>query len=170
MELPAALLMQLRRQGIAHLSRREHARQELSQKLSRDARRWLARECPDAHSKDSLGPALDALINEVLDWLARQGYQSQDRALQSRLHQRQARWGSRKIMHELESLGLSMDEEQKQALKHTELDRARLVWARRFGALPQDARERAQQIRFLMARGFSSETIRQVLRGPAAIE
>jgi regulatory protein len=39
------------------------------------------------------------------------------------------------------------------------------VWLRRFGVLPQSAEERGKQARFLQARGFSSETIRNVLRG-----
>jgi regulatory protein len=40
------------------------------------------------------------------------------------------------------------------------------VWARRFGGDPAtDAAERARQMRFLTARGFSAEVIRRVIRG-----
>ena len=48
-------------------------------------------------------------------------------------------------------------------LKSTELQRAREVWRRKFGALPADAAERGKQARFLAARGFDGEVIRRVL-------
>ena len=46
----------------------------------------------------------------------------------------------------------------------TELERARGVWQRRFDALPADAKERAKQGRFLLARGFSGAVVGRVLR------
>ena len=48
-----------------------------------------------------------------------------------------------------------------------EVARARQVWQKKFGAAPQDldAAGRARQMRFLLSRGFSGETIRRVLRG-----
>ncbi|MEE8222355.1 MAG: RecX family transcriptional regulator, partial [Nitrosomonadaceae bacterium] len=49
-------------------------------------------------------------------------------------------------------------------LKKTELETARTVWQKKFGAMPTNAKERAKQIRFLMGRGFASEIIGQVLR------
>ena len=50
------------------------------------------------------------------------------------------------------------------ALEGTELDRARSIWRRRFGVMPQTAQERGRQARFLQSRGFSMDTIRKVLR------
>jgi regulatory protein len=55
-------------------------------------------------------------------------------------------------------------------LKDTEAERARAVWAARFGRAPADAAERARQMRFLAQRGFSAETIRSVLDAPSAAE
>jgi regulatory protein len=49
-------------------------------------------------------------------------------------------------------------------LRDTELARAREVWARRFDAPATDAKERARQARFLMARGFGAEIVGKVLR------
>ena len=48
-----------------------------------------------------------------------------------------------------------------------ELQRAHAVWQNKFGAGAEtpDAAERARQMRFLLSRGFSGETIRRVLRG-----
>jgi regulatory protein len=40
-----------------------------------------------------------------------------------------------------------------------------VVWARKFDSPPNDAAERARQVRFMMNRGFSSDTIRRLLRG-----
>lgn len=52
-----------------------------------------------------------------------------------------------------------------QALRGTELERAREVWRRKFGEPAADAAGRAKQMRFLAARGFAGETIRRVLGG-----
>jgi len=41
------------------------------------------------------------------------------------------------------------------------------VWQRRFGVPPKDPRERARQLRFLAARGFSGEVARRALQGAA---
>jgi regulatory protein len=41
------------------------------------------------------------------------------------------------------------------------------VWAKRFGHLPGDLRERGRQARFLEQRGFDPGVIRRVLRGAA---
>jgi len=53
-------------------------------------------------------------------------------------------------------------------LRESELQRARAVWQRRFGALPTSPKERMQQMRFLAARGFGAEVVAQVLRGAGA--
>ena len=50
-------------------------------------------------------------------------------------------------------------------LKDSELDRAREVWRKKFGAPPQDAQERSKQIRFLITRGFAAEVVRRVVQG-----
>ena len=50
------------------------------------------------------------------------------------------------------------------SLKASEVERARAVWRKKFGELPQDAGVRAKQARFLAARGFGGEVIRRVLQ------
>jgi regulatory protein len=52
------------------------------------------------------------------------------------------------------------------ALKASELDTARDVWQRKFGMLPQDAKEKAKQMRFLQSRGFGFDVILKVLQAP----
>ena len=49
-------------------------------------------------------------------------------------------------------------------LLRAELERARAVWLRRFGdSPPQDARQWARQMRFLVARGFAGDVVRRVV-------
>jgi len=38
------------------------------------------------------------------------------------------------------------------------------VWQRKFGVAPQDAKEKARQMRFMQSRGFGFDVIFQVLR------
>ena len=49
-------------------------------------------------------------------------------------------------------------------LRESELDAARAVWARKFGTLPHDTRERARQVRFMQSRGFALETVLLIIR------
>ena len=85
-----------------------------------------------------------------------------------RLHARAARFGNARLSHELRQQGVD-DALVQAALADAddELQRARAVWQGKFGARAEtpDAAERARQMRFLMSRGFSGETIRRVLRG-----
>lgn len=49
-------------------------------------------------------------------------------------------------------------------LQETEVERATAVWRQRFAGPPADAKERAKQMRFLMARGFPGAVVSRVLR------
>ena len=51
------------------------------------------------------------------------------------------------------------------ALRASELERARALWQRRFGQVAADAASRAKQMRFLAGRGFSGDVIRKVIAG-----
>jgi len=53
-------------------------------------------------------------------------------------------------------------------LKDSELERAKGVWQRKFGAPAADASERAKHYRFLLTRGFSSEVVRTVVKQSGA--
>lgn len=85
------------------------------------------------------------------------------------MHARRAKYGVRRILHELKEKGVSADAVAAvlPELQESELETARAIWAKKFGILPQDARERARQSRFLASRGFGAETITKVLRCPA---
>ena len=144
---------QLRTRALALLARREHSRSEL--------RRKLLRSMPPAQGDE---PPVD--IDALLDELAAKGCLSEERFVESRLHVRAARFGSQRIRQELAQHGLKLSPAQQQALSVTELERAREVWRRKFGALPPaDAAQRARQGRFLAARGFAPDVVARVLRG-----
>jgi len=138
----------LKGRALRLLSQREHSRAELERKLA----------------KYEEEPGTLAL---ALDELAAKNFISEARVVASVLHQRASRMGAARVRQELQAKGIG-DEAVAQAidqLKDTELERAREVWRKRFDALPGDATERARQMRFLLARGFSGAVASRVLRG-----
>ena len=139
------------------LAQREHTRQELGDKLAR----WVAaRRCEAAEPAE---PAEADQIEPLLDALEQAGHLSDRRFVESRVHLRAPRFGNLRIQQELRQLGVRPDDATLDHLRATEAERARAVWAAKFGRAPADAAERARQMRFLAGRGFSAETIRRVL-------
>jgi hypothetical protein len=72
-----------------------------------------------------------------------------------------------RIRQELRARGVS-DELTRAAvadLRGSELQRARALWLRRYGQPAASPAERARQMRFLAARGFSGDVIRKVVGG-----
>lgn len=122
----------------------------------------------DRASRSAATEALLAEIDAVLDWLQTQRYQSDERFIESRLNSRAPRQGLARLRQDLARHGVSLDAETVQSLRQTEVQRARDVWRKRFDHLPADASERARQMRFLAARGFSGEVVRKVLGGGGA--
>jgi regulatory protein len=142
--------LSLKGRALKHLAAREHSRSELRRKLA-------------PHAED------DTDVERVLDELQDRGFLSEERFVESLVHRRSARHGVARIRQELGLKGISPDQmrEPLAALEASELARAHAVWARRFGTLPEDPRDHARQTRFLMARGFSGEVVRRVLKGEA---
>lgn len=137
----------LKTRALRYLSIREYSRKELAQKLA-----------PHASSDDDL--------DTLLQWLQEQGFLSEERFVDTYVRRQSARYGSMRILRELEATH-GLDES---ALRHAqaemqidEFERARRVWQKKFGRKPSDMREKARQIRFLQYRGFSADTIRQVM-------
>ena len=109
-----------------------------------------------------------ARVEAVLDWLEAHSYLSQQRFVESRLRTRCERHGNLRIRQELAQHGVSLPAETENALRESELNRARAVWERKFGragvAVESSTATAAKQARFLTSRGFSAEVIRKVLR------
>ena len=145
MERPAP---SLKARALRLLATREHSRLELQQKLA-----------PHAESAQALA--------QLLDDLHAKGLINEQRVLESVLYRRAAKLGTARIRQELQAKGLPEAAVQAatEQLRSTELNRARAVWSKKFGAPAQTPQERAQQLRFLSSRGFSADVLRRVVSG-----
>jgi len=155
-------LPSLHARALMWLSQREHSRHELRQKLQR----WVAAIAQGDTEPASVprpAPSADA-IEPLLDALQAAGHLSDERFVEGRVHARSARFGNRRIESELRHCGVSADESVRAQLRSSEALRAREVRAAKFGALPAGAAERARQMRFLAARGFTADAIRHALQ------
>lgn len=139
--------LSLKGRALRLLAGREHSRAELERKLT-------------AHEEEP------GELARILDELQAKGFISQARVIESVIHRRAERFGAARIRQELAGKGLDAEAvaEAMEGLKTTELERAREVWARKFGGeVVADPKERARQMRFLLARGFSAEVVRKVV-------
>ena len=145
---PAASLL---KRAVALLARREHSRVELARKLMRRLDEGQDRADVDA----------------VLDELQRRDLLSEDRFAAAVVRARASRYGDARLRQDLKSRGATPDAAATalDAVRGSELQRARTVWARRFHGPPASLQERARQVRFMEARGFSAAVIRRVLTG-----
>ena len=153
--------LSLKGRALALLAQREHSVVELRRKLLRHLQREVA-ATQDEDGAPGLGAA--ARVEEVLAWLSAHNYLSEERFIDSRVHARASRYGNLRIRQELAQHKLALSADMAQVLKDNELERALVVWRRKFGEAPADAAERARQSRFLAQRGFSPEVIGRVMR------
>ena len=142
------LQLSLKGRALRLLSLREHSRLELERKLK-----------PHAESPQELA--------EALDFLQAKDFINEQRVVESVVHTRSRKLGASRVRQELQAKGLPAEAIQAavQEMRSTELERAREVWRKKFGEPPADANARAQQIRFLMSRGFAAEVVKRVVAG-----
>lgn len=139
--------MTLRERALNLLARREHSRAELARKLSQHAE----------------ADEIDAL----LDILERENLLSNERYAESLANSRSGRHGSLRLKADLRGKGVSDDiiADVIQHAREQDMESARAVWLKKFGAMPKDANDRARQMRFLAGRGFPLDIIRRVVGG-----
>jgi regulatory protein len=130
------------------LSNREHSRAELERKLK-----------PHEQEPGELAVVLDKL--QAKDFI------NEGRVVESVLDRRSAKLGAQRIKQELQAKGLEPEAvaQAVDRLRVSEVERAREVWRKKFGAPPADAAERGKQMRFLASRGFGGDTIHKVVSG-----
>jgi regulatory protein len=165
----------LQARALGWLAQREQSRSELRRKLMRMAQRQqraAAAEAAgqadsDAEAESPDPAALAAPIDALLDQLQAQGLLSEERFIEGRVRVRAVGQGTRRIQSELAQHGLKLPPQSLQALQQSEAERAMQLWQRKFGQPAADLRQRARQMRFLAARGFSGATIRAVLAAAA---
>ena len=143
-------LVAVRRAAMDLLARREHGRVELTRKLRKRG------ACPD-------------MIDIALDRLTEEGLLSESRYLESYINYRAGSgYGPLRIREELGQRGLSRGDIE-EALRESGFnwqEQLEDTWRRKFaGKLPEDAKERARQGRFLSYRGYTMDMIGRVLSG-----
>ena len=137
----------LKARALRYLSAREHSRLELARKLTR-------------HLQE--GDDLD----QLLDWLVAQKFLSDSRFAESLVNRRAARFGSSRILSELQTHGLDAAAVStlRISLLEDENERAFQVWEKKFGTVATSHEERAKQMRFLQQRGFSHSAIQLAIK------
>ncbi len=139
----------LRAQAIRLLARREYARAELEARLI------------------SAGGNRDE-VRSTLDDLAAQGLLSDQRFARAVVGQKAGRLSRRSIAGGLKAKGVAPSDIE-DALRDANLDddaALKSLWERRFGEPPANDKEKARQVRYLQARGFSVSAILKLLRDP----
>ena len=154
----------LKSRALQLLAQRDQSRLELRRKLVRHAR---GREVDPSVDAEVDPDAIDAEVDVLLDWLEANRFLSDARFAESRVHARAQRFGVQRIRSELAQHQVELPPELAASLAASEIDRAAAIRARRFGALPGSAAERAAQSRFLLGRGFSPELVQRLMRGLA---
>jgi regulatory protein len=141
---------ELKARALRLLMRRDHGRAELVRQLSHHA------ESPEA-------------LELLLDELVRKKLLSEDRVAESRAHTLSRKFGASRIRQDLRARGIADETIERVTLeaKATEVQRATEIWKRKFRERASSQPERAKQMRFLAARGFSHDTIKKVISGEA---
>ena len=137
----------LRARALRLLARREHSRAELRRKLA-------------PHVEE--GVDLDALLDDF----TKRGWLSEERFVEQMVRAKSRRFGPLKIAHSLREKGIGEVEiAQAVALaREGESESLESAWRSRFGRIPADAAEKARQVRFLQGRGYSLQSIMDLLR------
>ena len=138
----------LKGRALRLLSGREYSRAELERKLAKFE-------------------AEPGALAKVLDALAAKDFINEGRVVDSVVHRRSAKLGAARIRQELQAKGLEPGAvaQAVASLRASEVERAREIWRKKFGAPPADAAERGKQMRFLAGRGFGGDTIHKVVSG-----
>ena len=165
----------LKARALRLLSQREHSRAELAKKLSDylrlQAKADRARNAQDQDQAQSQtdAPALspDIQIAAVLDDFEKRGWLSDARFAEALVRRRSERYGVRKIKDELQRAGVASDASATllDGLKHTEFERAKELFERKFDGIAEDQKMRARQYRFLVSKGFNPEIVAKVIGG-----
>ena len=138
--------LSLKGRALRYLAGREHSRAELERKLK-------------AHEETP------GQLAQVLDELQAKDFISEARVVESVINRRASRFGASRIKYELLNKGLGAEAVAAAVnrLKGSELERAQVIWRKKFDGPAPDAAARAKQMRFLAARGFGGDVIRRVV-------
>ena len=146
----------VRTRAITYLAKREYSRFELRKKILFSLRQFECEHEMAGH-----------ILEEVLDHLSHDNWQSDARVAASIAKVKGERYGSARVRHELNQQGLDNEliAQELAQLANTELRRAHEVWQNKFGQAPVDLKEKAKQVRFMASRGFGFDVINKVIKG-----
>jgi regulatory protein len=152
---PKESAQKLRNKALRLLTTREHSREELLRKLAQ-AKARVARRNAEEFTRESASAAKDD-IEKLVDDLASQGWQSDDRYAEAMVRRLAGHAARRFISEKLAQAGIKKEVVQLalEAIEEDDIDVARALWSRRFGEAPRDDKERQRQVRYLLARGFA---------------
>lgn len=141
----------LKMRAVSYLSRREHSKVELRQKLQ-------------PYAQDS------SEIEDLLVFLEQGNWQSDERFAASLANRRMPRYGWLKLQHELQQHAIEekIINNLKVHYQDNEYERALAVWEKKFNQKPQDQKQYAKQYRFMASRGFSSNIIHAIINSSNA--
>lgn len=178
----------LKGKALQLLAMRDYSRAEMEGKLQQWLRTQAAKDANLADAKNADAkhaaetgamPSGDAAecsatsmeqqqgqIAAVLDELQAKGFLSDQRAAEALLHRKGGKFGTARLRHELQRKGIDADVARDclQDMAASDLERARALWQKKFGALATTPAERARQMRFLAGRGFGVDIIQRVMR------
>ena len=161
--------MQARAQGQARASSPARAQAQPPSLRGRALRLLGRREFSRAELESRLRPHTESPeeLHALLDELAERGGLSDTRFAEALVRQRKDRYGKRAIAQRLKQAGVSA-EDTAAALTgmdaDTEFHTACALLQRKFRHPPADDKEKARQVRFLQARGYTIGTTLRVLK------
>jgi regulatory protein len=132
------------------LSRRDHTKRELEQKLMRPLKS---------------GPSDPVEVQRVIAELEAKGFQSDARAAKSLVTSKGRRMGTLRLRMELQQKGAAPELIASALEGRNDLEVCRQVWRKKFGQKAEDIKAKQKQFRFLASRGFSMDVVRNVLGG-----
>lgn len=136
----------LRARALDILSRREISRAELKRKLA-----------PYAESEEE--------IERVLAEFAERNWQSDERFTEAFVHSKSHRYGSLRLKQSLAAKGIDADTAREFLPDaDNELQTAIAVLRKKFKSPAKDLKDKQKQMRFLMYRGFSADTVQSALK------
>ncbi len=143
-------MISIRNKALQLLSRRDHSKKEIQQKLS------LA--FPDAPAEE---------IEDLLHNFIELGWISDARFAEQWVYFRSQRYGQQRLKHELYEKGIDNEIIIKvlEEVRRNEEANARAVWQKKYPTPPSNIVERNKQLRYLANKGFSLPVVYSVVTG-----
>jgi regulatory protein len=141
-------MISIRNKALQLLSRRDHSKYELKQKL--------AIAFPDCPIEE---------IQDLLDEFVQMGWVSDERFAEQWVYFRSQRYGQQRLKHELFEKGVASEiiSQVLSAISNDEATQARAILEKKFSSPPRNIIERGKQLRYLANKGFSLHVVYEVV-------